>query len=65
MNEKKINYIYTSIGSSVGFASGVVYAFYKKTGFWKGLGIAIIGNVVLGSIGYSIDYAKNIKKLNN
>jgi hypothetical protein len=53
---------YAKIGSSVGFASGVIYAFSKKTGFWKGLGIAIIGNITLGGVGYAIDYAKYNKK---
>jgi len=32
---------------SIGFASGVIYAFSKKTGFWKGWGIAIIGGIAL------------------
>lgn len=59
---KSMNLTYTRIGSAVGLASGVIYAFSKKTGFWKGLGIAIIGNITLGGIGYSIDYAKYNKK---
>jgi hypothetical protein len=59
---KSINLTYTRIGSSVGFASGVIYAFSKKTGFWKGWGIAIIGSITLGGIGYAIDYAKYNKK---
>lgn len=60
---KSINLTYTRIGSSVGFASGVIYAFSKKTGFWKGWGIAIIGSITLGGIGYSIDYARNKKQV--
>lgn len=59
---KQINLTYTRIGSSLGFASGVIYAFNKKTGFWKGWGIAIIGSITLGGIGYAIDYTKYNKK---
>lgn len=62
MGIKSMPLTYTKIGSSVGFATGVIYAFSKKTGFWKGLGIAIIGNITLGGIGYAIDYAKYNKK---
>lgn len=59
---KSMPLTYSKIGSSIGFASGVIYAFSKKTGFWKGWGIAIIGSITLGGIGYSIDYAKYNKK---
>ena len=47
-----------SLMSGIGFAGGVVYAFAKKTGFWKGWGIAIIGGIVAGGIGYGIDEFK-------
>jgi hypothetical protein len=60
--EKSMNLTYSKIGSSIGFASGVIYAFSKKTGFWKGWGIAIIGSIALGGIGYAIDYSKYNKK---
>ena len=53
---------YTKLGSSIGFATGVAYAFYKKTGFWKGWGIAIIGSVVLGSVAYGVDIMNYNKK---
>jgi hypothetical protein len=55
-------YIYTSILSPIGFMGGVAYAFSKKTGFWKGWGIAIIGSIVLGGIGAGIDRATFLKK---
>ena len=42
------------LGSALGFAAGVGYAFYKKTGFMKGWGIAIIGSIVIGGIGYAL-----------
>jgi len=46
----------------LGFAGGVAYAFTKKTGFWKGWGIAIIGGIALGGIGYGLDqFSKNKK----
>jgi hypothetical protein len=57
----KNEYPISTLTSSIGFAAGVVYAFKKKTGFWKGWGIAIIGSVVLGGIGYGIDSIKNSK----
>ncbi len=47
---------------AIGFATGVAYAFYKKTGFWKGWGIAIIGSIAIGGIGYGIDTFNNPKK---
>jgi hypothetical protein len=37
-------------GSGIGFAAGVAYAFHKKTGFWKGWGIAIIGGIATGGL---------------
>lgn len=46
---------YQSLLGGLGFATGVVYSFAKKTGFWKGWGIAIIGSIALGGIGYGID----------
>lgn len=56
--EKEINYgAYSKIGSSLGFAGGVALAFKNNTGFWKGWGYAIIGSIVVGGVGYSIDYA--------
>ena len=45
--------------AGIGFATGVGYAFIKKTGFWKGWGIAIIGSIALGGIGYGIDKLRN------
>lgn len=54
--------VFTLVGSSLGFAGGVYYAFKNSTGFWKGWGIAIIGSIVLGGIGYAIDNAVNTDK---
>jgi hypothetical protein len=63
MEEKVFKPTFTTFGFAIGTASGVAYSFYKKTGFWKGLGITIIGNIVVGYLGYSIDVAKyNNKK---
>jgi hypothetical protein len=59
---KSMPLTYTKLGSSVGFATGVGYAFYKKTGFWKGWGIAIIGSIVLGGVAYGIDVMNYNKK---
>lgn len=53
---------FTHIFGGIGFASGVVYAFHKKTGFWKGWGIAIIGGLCLYGIGYGIDSLINKNK---
>jgi len=53
---------YQSLMSGLGFAGGVAYAFAKKTGFWKGWGIAIIGSIVLGGVGAGIDRATFLKK---
>jgi len=53
---------YQSLMSGLGFAGGVAYAFAKKTGFWKGWGIAIIGGIVGGGIGYGIDKFSENKK---
>lgn len=51
--------IFQPLLGSIGTASGVIYAFSKKTGFWKGLGIALIGGFVAGGIGYGIDNIMN------
>lgn len=55
---KEQNATWQPLLGGVGFASGVVYSFYKKTGFWKGWGIAIIGGLALGGIGYGLDQFK-------
>ena len=39
----------------IGFASGVVYSFYNKTGFWKGFGISIICAITGSVVGRGID----------
>jgi len=52
---------FRNIFSGVGFATGVGYSFYKKTGFWKGFGIALIGSIALGGIGYGLDKLKQNK----
>jgi hypothetical protein len=54
-------YPVSQLMSAVGFAGGVAYAFNKQSGFWRGWGIAIIGSVVLGGIGYGIDATRNSK----
>lgn len=49
---------YTTILGNVGFAAGVGYAIYKKTGFWKGWGYGIIFSIIGVSIGYAVDTMK-------
>jgi hypothetical protein len=61
IEESNKNFPFRNIFSGIGFASGVGYAFYKSTGFWKGWGIAIIGSIALGGIGYGIDTFNNKK----
>lgn len=63
--KNKPDFTYYILFANTGFLSGVAYSFYQKTGFWKGLGIAIIGGFALGGVGYSIDYARNKKRENN
>ena len=55
METTLVKYKYSTAFGSLGFAAGIGYAFYEKTGFWKGLGISIIGNVAGAAIGYAID----------
>ncbi len=50
-----------NLGSSIGFAIGVAYAFKVKSGFWKGWGYAILGSIVLGGVGYGVGMAKKKK----
>ena len=40
----------------IGFATGVAYSFYTKTGFWKGLGIALICGVTGSIVGNGVDH---------
>ena len=58
-----INYSFEgrNVGSSIGFAIGVAYAFKVKSGFWKGWGYAILGSIVLGGVGYGVGMAKKKK----
>lgn len=44
------------IFGAVGFAGGVAYSFYKKTGFWKGFGISLIFGLASAGIGTGINY---------
>ena len=50
-----------NVGSSIGFAIGVAYAFKVKSGFWKGWGYSILGSIVLGGVGYGVGMAKKKK----
>ena len=54
------SYLGRNIGSSVGFALALGYAFKVKSGFWKGWGYTILGSMALGGIGYGVGMA--IKK---
>ena len=47
--QKKIMNI-ASIGSSVGFISGLGYAFSKKKGFWSYVGYGLLGSIVFGTV---------------
>ena len=46
--DKKINNI-TGIGSSVGFAGGLIYAFKKGKGFWGYVGFGILFSIIGGA----------------
>lgn len=54
------SYLGRNIGSSVGFAIALGYAFKVKSGFWKGWGYTILGSMALGGLGYGLGMA--IKK---
>ena len=60
--QDKIKYPVSYALSSVGFALGIAYAVRNKTGFWKGLGYAIIFSVAGGSLGAGVDYLRKPKK---
>lgn len=51
------SYLGRNIGSSLGFALALGYAFKVKSGFWKGWGYTILGSMALGGIGYGIGMA--------
>ncbi len=53
-NNSSIGY---KIGSPIGFALGLGYAFKVKSGFWKGWGYTILGGIAIGGIGYAIGMA--------
>ena len=50
----------TMAGSGIGFASGVAYAFYNKTGFWKGWGIAIVGAITIASLTRGVGFLTGV-----
>jgi len=62
LKPKQDTYPFGQTLGAIGFATGVAYSFAKKTGFWKGWGIAIIGSIALGGIGYGIDSFNNKNK---
>jgi hypothetical protein len=62
MNKEKIKNTYMKegyqIGSTLGFAIALGYAFKVKSGFWKGWGYTILGGIALGGIGAGIGMLK-------
>jgi 1,4-dihydroxy-2-naphthoate octaprenyltransferase len=40
----------------IGFATGVAYSFYNKTGFWKGFGIALVCGITGSILGHGVDH---------
>ena len=42
------------IGHAVGDIVALVYAFKIKSGFWKGLGLVLLGGLSGGGLGYGI-----------
>lgn len=46
---KKINNI-ASLGSSIGFVGGLVYAFNKKKGFWGYVGFGLLFSIIGGTM---------------
>lgn len=42
------------IGNAVGDIVALVYAFKIKSGFWKGLGLVLLGGLSGGGLGYGI-----------
>ena len=48
-------YKYTAALGSIGAAAGLGYAFMKKTGFWKGAGIALLFSIAGSWVGAGVD----------
>ncbi len=46
-----------SIGNGLGFAVGIGYSFYKKTGFWKGFGYSLLFGIMGAGLSSAIAYA--------
>lgn len=40
---------------SLGSVAGLGYALYTGSGFWKGFGLLILGNIAGSATGYAID----------
>lgn len=55
-NEKELQNKSLLIGglASIGFVSGIGLAIYRKSGFWGGVGFAILGNIAGLGLGYTI-----------
>ena len=51
----------TSGLSTLGIVGGVVFAVKRKSGFWGGLGWAIVGSMAGGGIGYVISSFMNFE----
>jgi len=45
-----------TIGNGVGFAVGIGYSIYKKTGFWKGFGYSILFGIMGAGLTAGIAY---------
>jgi len=39
---------------AVGNAAGIITAIKRKSGFWGGLGLFIVGGMLMGGVGYVI-----------
>ena len=45
-----------TIGNGVGFAVGIGYSIYKKTGFWKGFGYSLLFGIMGAGLSAGICY---------
>lgn len=50
-------------GAGIGFATGVGYAFYKQTGFWRGWGYGIVGAITLASLTRGVGFLTTKNKV--
>lgn len=58
IGDQKVTRVQMGLGS-LGNAGGLLFAYYKKKGFWGYVGFAIVGGIIGRGLGYLVSKPKD------